>query len=266
MNCKNLIKIIVMIFVVLLISTVTFADKAAITASNSVSTASVSSVSSTSASESSSNSGSSSSSDFITSTVSGSTSNSISTSGSTTRRVTAVSISEKDSTDNSGTSGTETQLSEVEKESQEREEEQRQENTVYIRKKLEISDKVEIKDNTVNVLITRKSQDNTNFEKLTKLATAIVEDNDKEVFVDEVITMDKYFIEELSDRVEKSSEIEQIKIKKQVENYIDIVKNKEQVKVEIKETQIEKLFNKELDMDSLIEEIWSSWLIENYLN
>ena len=43
--------------------------------------------------------------------------------------------------------------------------------------------------------------------------------------------MDKYFVEEFSDKVEKSSEIEQIKIKKQVDSYLDIVKNKKPLEI-----------------------------------
>lgn len=265
MSCKNLMKILVLIFVVLLISTVTFADKAVMSvSSNSVSATSVTSVSASegsSGSTSSDSSGSSTDSGSSTSsTNTGSTSVSTSSSGSTTRNtkysVKAVSISEKDTADNSDTSGT--KLTEAEKESRKKIEKKKEDNRRYIKETLKISDEVEIKENTINVLIQRKSQDYANFEKITELTTTIVEDNNKEAFVDEIITMDKYFIEELSDKVEKISEIEQIKVKKQVENYLDIVKKKETIKVEVKDKQIEDLFNKKLDIDSLIEKIWNN--------
>ena len=83
-------------------------------------------------------------------------------------------------------------------------------------------------------------------------------ETDKEVFVNEILDMDKRFVEKFSDIVEKSPQTKRIILKKRVNNYLNLVKNKKPVKIEIKEKQIESLFNKKIDIDSLIEEIWGS--------
>lgn len=238
MSSKITKTILAIIFIVILTSNV-IADDICAARSNSVSSSDSSGSSNSSDSSSSSNSGSRSTS----STTTSSSSNSGSThSGSRTTREDSISEDED----------------QEDKEETEQEENKAQD-TSYVKERLKISEEAKLKEKTIQRLTIRKSLDNKNFEKIVRLIRRITEDDaDKEILVDEIVDMDKYFIEKLSDRLENSSEIKRVRIKKQVENYIQTVKYKKPVKVEVKEDKIKDLFDKKTDIDSLMNDIWNS--------
>ena len=101
-------------------------------------------------------------------------------------------------------------------------------------------------------LVLRSNEDSNNFQKIRNVATRLIkEDSKKEVFVKEVLDMDKTFVNNIMTSREPL-------LRKQVNDYINILETKKSVKTQVKDSQIEKLFSKKLDIDDLINEIWNS--------
>jgi len=119
-------------------------------------------------------------------------------------------------------------------------------NTQVIRKTLLIPSEVKIKNTTVNRLILRKSKDIVNFNKIVNMTRTIKIDANKEIFINEILRMDKTFVNEYSKRANDN----------QTNEYISIIKNKTPINIDIKDTQISNLFNQKIDIDKFIEQIW----------
>jgi hypothetical protein len=103
----------------------------------------------------------------------------------------------------------------------------------------------------------RKNVDYTNFQKITQISNNLVLSEDREIFVNELIDMDKEFTDEFTERFSKDQLQEKIKIREQVDNYILSLKNTKEIKLEIDTLKIESLFKGSIDIDSFINLIWT---------
>ena len=108
----------------------------------------------------------------------------------------------------------------------------------YVKKQLNMHDNYKIDHLVAIDLVVRSNQDNHNFQKIRTVATRLIkQDNKKEVFVKELLNMDRKFV----NNIILTRELE---LKKQVQDYINLVETKTSVKTSVKDSQIEKLFSK----------------------
>ncbi len=124
-----------------------------------------------------------------------------------------------------------------------------------IREVLKLTNDEKISDDTVQKLIKRQSEDSASFQEITNTTNELVDDSvEKQLFVDEVVSMNKNFVSKFSEAVKEQRPT----IKKQVKEYIKTVKEQTPAKVELKSEQIQNLFSGKLDIDSLMEQLWNS--------
>jgi hypothetical protein len=135
--------------------------------------------------------------------------------------------------------------------------ENKQDKIKYYRQALNLSEKIQINDESVEKLMERKNVDYTNFQKITQISNNLVLSEDREIFVNELIDMDKEFTDEFTERFSKDQLQEKIKIREQVDNYILSLKNTKEIKLEIDTLKIESLFKGSIDIDSFINLIWT---------
>ena len=115
----------------------------------------------------------------------------------------------------------------------------------------QIKESSAFKQDTITRLLNVESKDNGNFQEITSITLKYVKsDMNKEIFVNEILVMDKRFIEKIS----SSRGDEEFALQNQISEYINNI-NKT-VKMEIKDAQIENLFNKNYDIKNFIEQIW----------
>ncbi len=249
MNCKNYSRIVfVFLVLALLIASISIAEELSVRSSPDTP-------------------GSSSVGDSSGSDSSGSGSNSDSSSGSSRSSDSTAIVSESGGSSRSGgisSVSTESESKEEEKEEkspaeikkeriEQRKEKQKIEDIEYVKTRLKVSEEKEISEKTVERLIKSRSEDYDNFKRITSIVTESVKtDNDKEILSNELARMDNNFIKEFQRRFE----ISKPEVKRQIDDYLNLVKSEETVKVEIKSKQIEDLFSQKMDIDSFIDEIW----------
>lgn len=159
---------------------------------------------------------------------------------------------ENDDQDETGLIQTDDQLTLIEENQAETNDDERE-----IKESLNLRENVSIKKVIVRKLIQKKVEDRQNFNDIIELTNEVSEiTQEKITVVEEITEMDKDFIRKikLKARIVKEKQ----KIKKQIREYIQHIKTKQRVKIIIQREKIKKLYNKELDMDQLIEEIWNS--------
>ena len=123
------------------------------------------------------------------------------------------------------------------------------ENQPILKRQFSMKQETRIEDNLVKQLVVRKVTDNNNFNKLVRVVKYVKDDTKKQIMAKELVEMNKHFVNNLDET--RDSEL-----KTQIEDYVDTVQDKKPVKLIVQKNQIQKLFNKELDIDSLIEELW----------
>ena len=129
-------------------------------------------------------------------------------------------------------------------------------NKEYIKRRLKISKDRWLKRDTVDRLIMKKKENIECFQKLAKLTRALItRETDRDLFAGEVADMDDSFVDKFFTNVQTKHKID---VKKQVGDYLGMIRKKEKADVRIREEQIESLFRNELGMDRLIDEIWES--------
>lgn len=117
---------------------------------------------------------------------------------------------------------------------------------------LNISPVVMVKINVVTKLVERKNNDKDNFENIVKTSKMINETEDKEILAEELLNMDRSFVNRFSQYLENRS-----KIKQQVNDYVKSVKLKKKARLQIRENMVEQLFNKKVTIDDFINQIWN---------
>ena len=117
---------------------------------------------------------------------------------------------------------------------------------------LDISPTVMVRIRVVTKLIERKNTDEKNFQKITRVSKIIQKVEDKEVLAEELLGMDKKFVNRFSHDIENRP-----RVKQQINNYIQLVKLKKKVRVQIRKIRIEQLFNKQLTIDDFINQVWN---------
>jgi len=207
---------------------------------------------------SNSRSSSSSSSRSSDSSSSGSSRGSSSTDSPTSSSTRSIKSDSSPSRTKSSTNSDQSSIGTIEEDNmiteEERKEQEKTQKIKNIRIRLNVPETI-LEDETVEKLINIKTEDYRNFEKISLLTTKYIEiESNKEVFVNEISNMDKSFVERFYNKAEKSQKIE---VKKQINNYINLVKNNKTVDVNIENNDIEKFFNDEIDIDVLIDKIWN---------
>jgi len=112
---------------------------------------------------------------------------------------------------------------------------------------LSISDASVLDDTMIKKLSDREFFDRKNFDDIAATAKLVESDRKKRVIVDEVIDMDKAFMNEF---IKKGDS-------RQVEEYLEYVTQaNETINVNIDDYAIENLFRKDISIDAFIEMIW----------
>ena len=101
-------------------------------------------------------------------------------------------------------------------------------------------------------LIERKIENKDNFKEITKVSRIVEETEDREILAEELLYMDQNFVNKFSNDLEVKP-----KLKDQVENYVNLVKLKRKVRVEIQRNSIEDLFNKKITIDDFANQLWN---------
>ena len=124
-----------------------------------------------------------------------------------------------------------------------------------IKEVLKLTNDERISDETVQKLIRRQTEDSVSFQEITNTTNELLEDStEKQIFVDEVINMNKQFVNKFAEAVKE----QRPKIKQQVKDYIKTLKEQKTAKVELKTEQIQCLFSGKVNIDSLMEQLWNS--------
>ena len=118
---------------------------------------------------------------------------------------------------------------------------------------LNMKDSSLLSDETVTKLIRIESNNINKFQEI-KLTTLrfVEEDIKKNTFVNEISNMNETFVKELSVTNKEDEE----SIKQQINDYVNQIENEIPIVIKIEETQIQDLFNKNLNLDTLIDQIW----------
>ncbi len=103
-------------------------------------------------------------------------------------------------------------------------------------------------------LIKRKVTNYNNFQRIVNVTKVVSDAKDKEIITKELLDMDEKFI----DRFTENTMRNRPEVKKQIVNYIRLVRMKRKIRVRIDENRVRDLFEKKITRDEFIDWIWEN--------
>ena len=126
----------------------------------------------------------------------------------------------------------------------------------YFRRELNLTPKTEIKQSVLEKLVQTKQKEKIKVERVLALAK-IVNETKREKIAEELLAIKSTFLQIFETRILESDEKKE-NIKEQLENYIEVIEQKQKIKLNINDNKIKNLFrtkNIEEFMSSLFDNI-----------
>lgn len=126
----------------------------------------------------------------------------------------------------------------------------------YFRRELNLTPKTEIKQSVLEKLVQTKQKEKIKVERVLALAK-IVNETKREKIAEELLAIKSTFLQRFETRILESDEKKE-NIKEQLENYIEVIEQKQKIKLNINDNKIKNLFrtkNIEEFMSSLFDNI-----------
>jgi hypothetical protein len=120
------------------------------------------------------------------------------------------------------------------------------------KKSLNITDSVSAKPVVVKELMRRRILSRTNYRKITAISRIVEKAEEKEILAEELLDMNQEFVNRFGENIENKPEV-----REQVRNYVQSVKLKGILRIKVKQNIIEKLFENQITMEDLIDQIWN---------
>ena len=111
-----------------------------------------------------------------------------------------------------------------------------------------------VKTRLVKKLLERRQTNYKNYERIVKAVKIFRTIESKEAFLEELLGMDKKFVDRFTEELMKSRE----KMEEQIRDYINLVRTRKQVKLTVSRLMLKRLLSKEITTKDFIDFIWKN--------